>query len=1274
MSIAELVSGLQAVDRPLHLFVDALDEAPTAEEALQVCDDILELAALPKIRVVVGTRREIGTHQSITERLGVDDRAHLVVDLDDGTYRDDSAVQGFAHSALLQEDSDLPGPAGAAWITYRLEPEMAELLAQAIARMADGNFLVAALSATALSGATEVTDPRSSSFDARSLPTSVGEALSKYLDSLGHKAKPQATTLLTALALAKGNGISIAQWQRFSAALGVPISEEGLESFSKSRASNYLIASSGESGEQRIQLFHQALADELARTASTRARTMVFRSILQNVAVAGGWVEADDYARTFAIEHAPGDGAIDDLLETEGFIVAADPVRLVEAVDARIHSLSSPLARLVENEGSRLVQMNEVSRRLLLSGAAMHAGLAAFSASCLPLGAPVTPRWGTPLDLDHVKLIGHVAGVTAVHIDETSAGQEVVVTGGADRTVRVWDQYGKQLGLVVLPGMVLGLARGETPGSVLACGDKFVAALDIGGCETTWLVEGRFGARAVAVMGDQSAYAISTRAGIKTISRAGEVLESWSVGKSVSSFNARANLVIVARNRRAQFAKWSRTDPIQTVSFSNFAKTIAVAPALGSMLVVVGSYNGAVSLIKVEENNELQRHAHKLSGSVRAISIGELRGSPAIAVGGSAREVTIFDEQGTRISRPLRGHSDSISALAIGRVGRRSAVVSGSLDGTGRIWRGATEVLRRGGAGAQIQSVSAGTGVDARPIFVAGDANGVVHQWDEHGQHIRSRSLHKGPVRGLALGNMSDRLLIASISGSQLNICKADTGEFVVNYSFSASKLLSVALHDAAGVVVVGAKDGSLHMWDLPTGTPSTIADAHQRDASSVAALDYNGTPGFASGGRDGRVVVWDSTGHALVTLRNRGGAVRKLAVLATGDTTHLAAGGYSATTLWRSERWDQPRMVSAATGAVRGLAVVSLGDDVGVITSGSAAGLQVNNIEQQIIHALPTAESVSSLAQVKGLLFAASGPAVMAFEVHPGIREDLWSPERSIDLAIGAASPRPYTSVGNIRALAREMLNKRAFNEVSRLAAVLPDSSIDLSLMTDAAFGIGDYATLRGLLPRLSEPRHSDSAQILGRLLGSAALCHEVVLAGAALQLADTGVTVWSALIGMHSMFSTSGEREWLAQRELVRLTMLRQHGFDRVMPDLVVNAASRILPIAREIAKNADLNAFALSRDRMMRELTLLAPDAFERVCSALDSGDEYWARLRPYQLISLAEVRQSLDPGWDSSTVMSKFVACADFVPDPVRRRTEAWRRFSKFAEQWASRERD
>ena len=218
---------------------------------------------LPGLRVAVATRTmAVGgpfVPGGLLPSLGVaarDDRN--LIDLDSDTYFDLEGLRQSAAALLAQDGVDHPGPPGAAWTRYRAQPAVCDRLAAVIAERAGRNFLVAAMAAVPLSTARAMTDPAAKDFDPASIPSGVGEALSKYLEQLPDQRQENDRELLTALAHARGAGLDDPTWLAFAAALGYSAGVADLDALRHSPAADYLLqTTTAERGARPVtRLFH----------------------------------------------------------------------------------------------------------------------------------------------------------------------------------------------------------------------------------------------------------------------------------------------------------------------------------------------------------------------------------------------------------------------------------------------------------------------------------------------------------------------------------------------------------------------------------------------------------------------------------------------------------------------------------------------------------------------------------------------------------------------------------------------------------------------------------------------------------------------------------------------------------------------------------------------------------------------------------------------------------------------------------------------------------
>jgi hypothetical protein len=444
-----LLDGLasQRAGGPVAVMVDALDEAATAQECLAMAETLAELAGVVWLRVAVATRplssRSRYSPGSLLPTLRVRNAsAGNLVDLDVDPYFDAKALRDFAGALLANE-----GPAGFAWATYQSDPALRDNLAGVVADRAGRNFLVAAMTSVALSESDEVLDPASPAFDSGSLPGSVGEALDKYLGSLPDKRRARTKGLLTALAFARGSGVTDRLWLRFAHSLGYTSSQQiDLDVLRDTTAADYLLQTVGDESGSAVRLFHQALVDQLLSERGRHDHRAVFDALCEDVTAGGGWAGASQYALAHAGEHAAEAGVLPDLIDDTGFLGHADLSRLVPTLVAVLPVKRPHMATVVLDAADRVFGLAADVRLGLFALTAAHLGLRDAQTTLTgSLGQGWRPLWAHSLGQPHQRLIGHSGDVNGVAVGRLG-GRDMIVSAGQDGTLRVWDDRGASVG------------------------------------------------------------------------------------------------------------------------------------------------------------------------------------------------------------------------------------------------------------------------------------------------------------------------------------------------------------------------------------------------------------------------------------------------------------------------------------------------------------------------------------------------------------------------------------------------------------------------------------------------------------------------------------------------------------------------------------------------------------------------------------------------------------------------------------------------------------
>ena len=880
-SADELVTSLADPpgQSPIPVALDALDEAASDRDRRQITEVLAELAVLPGLRVAVATRTmAVGNPFApggLLPALGVATRDdHNLIDLDSDTYFDLEGLRQFAAALLAQAGMDHPGPPGAAWTQYRAQPPVRDRLAGVIAERAGRNFLAAAMAAVPLSTARTITDPAAKGFDPASIPSGVGEALSKYLDRLPDRRRERDRELLTALAYARGAGLDDPALLAFAAALGYDARVADLDALRSSPAADYLLqTTSAERGGRPVtRLFHQALTDELLAPRHQASDESVLLDMLLGQAEQTGW--QDGYLCEHAAEHAAAADRLDQLLEDPHYLVAVDPPRLVPHLDAARSVPARAIAAVYREVTHRLVSLDRPGRASQLELAAHELGcrsLAARIAEAAP-DRPWHTLWShTRQTTGYQVLTGHDGPVEAVAVGGLPDGTPVIVSGGDDGTVRVWR-----------------LADGTPVGEPLRGHDRGVA-------------DGGVKAVAMGALPDGTPVIVS--GGADGTVRVWRLADGTPVGEPLRGHDR------------------------SVVGSGVHAVAVGALPD-GTPVIVSGGYD-AVRIWRLAGGTPVGEPLRGHTGPVMTVAAEALPdGTPVIVSGGGLGDATVRVwrlADSTPAGGLLLGHTGPVFALAVGALPDGTPViVSGGGDATVRVWQLADgtpvgEPLL--GHTGPVFALAVGALPDGTPVIVSGGGDATVRVWRlADGTPIGEPHNHANGVSAVAVGALPDGTPVIVSGGGgwdwTVQVWRlADgtpVGEPLRGDTHGVSQVAVGALRDSTPVIVTGGGgwDWTVRVWRLADGTPvgKPLRD-HIQGVSAVAvgALP-DGTPVIVSGGGQGdaTVRVWQLADGTPVgkPLRGHGSWVSAVAVGALPDGTPVIVSGGgrgdSAVLVWR--------------------------------------------------------------------------------------------------------------------------------------------------------------------------------------------------------------------------------------------------------------------------------------------------------------------------------------------------------------------------------------
>ena len=931
-SADELVTSLAGLpgQPPITVVLDALDEAASDRDRQRITEALAELAVLPWLRVAVATRAmAVGSPFApgrLLPALGVTARGDdNLIDLDSDTYFDIEGLRQSAAALLTQDGVDHPGPPGAAWTQYRAQHRACDRLAAVIAERAGRNFLVAAMAAVPLSTARTMTDPAAKGFDPSGIPSGVGEALGKYLDRLPEQRRGHDRALLTALAYARGAGLDDPAWLAFAAALGYSASVADLDALHYSPAADYLLqTTTTERGARPVtRLFHQALTDELLARRHQPSDESALLDMLLGYAERTGW--QDRYLRDHAAEHAAAADRLDQLLEDPLYLFTVDPERLVPHLDA-IQSVPARATATVYRQSAHLLAHLDLPMRASQLELTAHLlgcrSLASRIASAAP-GRPWQTHWSHGRrTARHQVISGHPGGVCAVAAGALPEGTPVIISGGADGTIRVWRT-----------------ADGTPVGEPLAGHDGAVFAVGAG------------------ALPDRTPVIIS--GGADGTIRVWRTADGTSVGEPLAGHDGAVfavapgglpdgtPVIISCGGSSGTVQVWRTADealvgePLAGHGGPVIAVAAGTLPGGTPVIISVGA-DGTVGVWRTADGTAVGKPLRGHTTGVIAVAAGTLPGgTPVIISGGDDGTVRVWrtadgtpvitisgggwdgmvrawrTTDATAVGEPLAGHSGEVVAVAAGTLPDGTPVIiSGGGDGTVRVWRTADgtpvgKPLRGHTTG--VTAVAAGTLPDGTPVIISGGGDGTVRVWQTADSTPADEPLagHDGLVTAMAAGTLPDGTPVIISGGDDGTIRVWHTvdgtpvGEPLTGHPSRVAAVAAGALPDGTPVII-SADAGAVQVRRTADGTPvGEPLTGHPGRVDAVAAGTLpDGTPVFITGGGDGTVRVWRTADGTPVgePLTGHPGRVDAVAAGALPDGTPvIISAAIGAVQVWRT-------------------------------------------------------------------------------------------------------------------------------------------------------------------------------------------------------------------------------------------------------------------------------------------------------------------------------------------------------------------------------------
>ncbi|MFF3687258.1 NB-ARC domain-containing protein [Streptomyces sp. NPDC002187] len=539
-------------------------------------------------------------------------------------------------------------------------------------------------------------------------------------------------------------------------------------------------------------------------------------------------------------------------------------------------------------------------------------------------------------------LTGHIGPVRSVAIAQDGSW---LATGGADKTVRIWDRASGTCTTTLTGHTATVQSVAISPdGTWLATGsaDKTVRIWDrASGTCTTTLTGHTATVRSVAIAQDGTWLATGS---------ADKTVRIWDRASGTCTTTPAAHIgwvgsmaiapdgtwLATSGNRAVRI--WDRASGTCTTTLTGHTATVqsvAISPD-GTWLATAGddktvriwdrasgtcttTLNGRVGSTHQPRARGRRRRARRTPDAAHtgpALSVAIAPDGSWLATTSSDGTVRIWDRASGTFAT-LTGHTGSVPSVAISPDGTWLATAGD--DSTVRIWDHVLAVQTLPGAGPTGSVLSVAISPDGTWLATTSGTDRKVWIWDQVSGTCTNTLPGHGPGAGGLVVIAPDGSWLATTTDRTVRIWDRASGTLPTFLAGQTASVLSVAI-SPDGTWLATTSDRTVRIWDRATGTCTATLTGHTATVQSVA-ISPDGT-WLATAGNDKTARIWDrASGTCTTTLNGHTEQVRSVAI--APDGTWLATTGTDRTVrIWDRATGTCTATLTGHTASVQSVAI----------------------------------------------------------------------------------------------------------------------------------------------------------------------------------------------------------------------------------------------------------------------------------------------------------------------------------------------------------------